>query len=433
MNNYSAISNYIVYDGKGITPKYVDRSSIIVLNQKCVSNHQIDYSLAQYTDDSQNILNSKFLRLGDIVINSTGTGTAGRSALVTYIPTGKKVITDSHILILRCASEDISACLSYQLYSREDLLMSFMTGSSGQSEFDKVRLFDLQLMVIDDPVKLKNNLSLLFNIDKKIQTNNEVNIKLEEIAKTIFDDWFVQFDFPNENGQPYKSSDRKMVWNDELKRKIPENWEVLSLSNLIYESKNGDWGSESISEESTKCFCIRGADINGLNGIENFNPPVRYIDKSHSNRLLKADDLIIEISGGSPTQSTGRMAHISQDVLARLDNKVVCSNFCKAISLNKTKLSYIISRYWARLYVSGTFFNHEGKTSGIKNLLFDQLAKDVKIALPTDENLINEYYELEKSIDKQKQNILVQNKELIKLRDWLLPMLMNGQVKVSDK
>lgn len=275
--------------------------------------------------------------------------------------------------------------------------------------------------------------SFLSKIDEKIELNNKINSELEKLAKTIYSYWLLQFEFPNENGKPYKSSGGKMVWSDKLKKEIPEGWKSSSLASLIHESKNGDWGSDIVSNGRTKCFCVRGADIDGLNGIENFNPPIRYIDETHNNRLLKPDDLIIEISGGSPIQSTGRMAHISSDVLTRLGNKVVCSNFCKAVSLITPKLSYVISRYWAHLYDSKVFFNHEGKTSGIKNLLFDQLSKDVTIAIPTDENLINKYYKFEENIDQQKQNNLQQNEELTKLRDWLLPMLMNGQIKVDGE
>jgi len=431
MTDYTKVGEHIVQEFKGITPKYVECSSIIVLNQKCIRNHEIDYSLSQYNDDKRDIQSSKFLKIGDILVNSTGTGTAGRCAYVSYIPKDKRVIVDSHMLVLRCASNDIAACISYQLYSVEDLLMSFMTGSSGQSEFDKVRLFDLRLRLPSNPKYLQNNLKLMFCIDKKIQANIEINNKLEQLANLIYDYWFTQFDFPDKNGKPYRSNGGKMIWNEEVKREIPERWDVISLKSLISKSKNGDWGKDIINEKSTKCFCIRGADINGLNGLESFKPPIRNIDKSHTDRHLKANDLIIEISGGSPTQSTGRMAHISQNVLTRMVYNVVCSNFCKAISLNKESLSYIVSRYWNRLYNSGVFFNYEGKTSGIKNLLFDQLVEDIKIVIPADEKLINDYFKFETVIDIQKQNNLMQNGELTKLRDWLLPILMNGQIRVA--
>lgn len=277
----------------------------------------------------------------------------------------------------------------------------------------------------------KNVATFISALDSKIELNKLINSEFELLLKTVFDYWFIQFDFPDENGKPYKSSKGKMLLNVDLKKVIPEGWKVSSLSSIIKESKNGDWGQDKMSEGYSKCFCIRGADINGLNGTESFRPPTRYINSSHTNRKLKADDLIIEISGGSPTQSTGRMAHISQDVLNRLNNNVVCSNFCKAISLKNNKLSYIISRYWTHLYDSNVFFNHEGKTSGIKNLLFDQLVRDVKIALPEDNVLVNNFYNLAENIDIQRQNNLAQNQQLVELRDWLLPMLMNGQVKIN--
>jgi len=358
----------------------------------------------------------------------------GKTAFVDILDDTEVAFGSSEFIVLRPKKSSDEKFLYYFAISPlfRKRAISSMEGTSGRKRVNEITLknYDFTLPIIEERKKIGDSLSL---IDEKIEINNKINANLEQLAQTIYHYWFIQFEFPDKNGKPYKSSGGKMVWNEALKRKIPEGWKALSLTSLIAESKNGDWGSESISEGSTRCFCIRGADINGLNGIENFSPPVRYIDKSHRNRQLKADDLIIEISGGSPAQSTGRMAHISHDVLARLNNTVVCSNFCKAISLKQTKLSYIVSRYWARLYDSNIFFNHEGKTSGIKNLLFDQLSKDVKIALPKDENLIDEYYEFEENIDKQKQNNLVQNEELAKLRDWLLPMLMNGQLKVGEE
>jgi len=301
-------------------------------------------------------------------------------------------------------------------------------GGTTFKEISKSSLEAMRIVLPDLPIQ-KSLSKVLALLDDKINLNNKINAELEAMAKQIYDYWFVQFDFPDSSGNPYKTSGGKMVWSKELQREIPKGWYVANLSSLMSASKNGDWGSEKSNDQTIKYFCIRGADIDGLNGIEEFEPQIRYIDKSHVDRQLNTDDLIIEISGGSPTQSTGRMAHISSYVLSRLDNKVICSNFCKAISLKNAKYSYVISRHWARLYDAGIFFNHEGKTSGIKNLLFDQLAKDVKIAIPHDD-LINTYYDFEESIDKQKQNSLRQNEELIKLRDWLLPMLMNGQVKV---
>ena len=100
MSNWKPISDFVIFSIKGITPKYVDNSSIIVLNQKCIRNGRIDYSLSQFTDDNKEISESKFVKRGDILINSTGVGTAGRCAFVDELPNNKRLITDSHILLL---------------------------------------------------------------------------------------------------------------------------------------------------------------------------------------------------------------------------------------------------------------------------------------------------------------------------------------------
>ena len=92
MNNWKKISDFITFSTKGITPKYVENSSIIVLNQKCIRNGVIDYSFSQFTDDTKQISETKFVKKGDILINSTGVGTAGRSAFVDELPTNKRLI-----------------------------------------------------------------------------------------------------------------------------------------------------------------------------------------------------------------------------------------------------------------------------------------------------------------------------------------------------
>jgi len=430
--NYVTLGEHVSSFNKGITPNYSkDATNTIVLNQKCIRGGRIDYSLSQYVSDEQKFSSQKKVEVGDILINSTGQGTAGRSAYVDSIPS-QTVVVDSHMLIVRLKDKKWAKMLAYCLYREEDLMLTLLTGSSGQGELSSDIVFNNLFFPFSVNFNLQFATQLLNTIDKKISLNNEMNGELDRIARLTYDYWFMQFDYPNDQGKPYKSTGGELVYSDQLKRDIPVGWKVVSLRDLMSVSKNGDWGQSEDSDGRIKAYCIRGADINGLNGLESFEPPTRYIEATHSSRLLKENDLIVEISGGSPVQSTGRMAHISGDVISRLQNSVVCSNFCKAISLKDTSQSYIVSHYWNRLYESGVFFNFEGKTSGIKNLMFDQLVEDVKIALPHDHKLVHAYYDFAAEIDSQKQINLVQNQELTHLRDWLLPMLMTGQVKMMD-
>lgn len=270
--------------------------------------------------------------------------------------------------------------------------------------------------------------SVLSALDDKIELNNKINAELEAMAKTIYDYWFVQFDFPDANGKPYRSSGGAMVYNETLKREIPEGWEVSVFNDWLQSTKTGDWGKESEEGNYTeRVYCVRGADINGLNGKGEVNAPQRYILENNIHKKLDSNDFIIEISGGSPTQSTARKAMITKEVLDRFDTDVICSNFCKAITLADESYAYNFQQEWQRLYDGKVFFGYEGKTSGIKNFLFDSFMASYHIVKPS-KNIVLQYYSLAKEIEKKRQSNLKQNQKLASLRDWLLPMLMNSQV-----
>lgn len=165
-------------------------------------------------------------------------------------------------------------------------------------------------------------------IDNKIDLNNRINAELEAMVKTLYDYWFVQFDFPDEKGKPYKTSGGKMIYSPVLHSEIPKDWEVNTLIDWISSDKTGDWGQECEKGNYTlKVNCIRGADINGLNGDGKVAAPLRYILSQNQHKLLQPFDFVIEISGGSPTQSTGRLTSITEEVLERFENPIICSNF----------------------------------------------------------------------------------------------------------
>jgi len=294
--------------------------------------------------------------------------------------------------------------------------------------FDSYYNLDILLPELPTQQKIASVLSVL---DSKIELNNRINAELEAMAKTLYDYWFVQFDFPDKNGKPYKTSGGKMVWNEELKRDIPEGWEVQKMAEWLDIDKSGDWGKEETEGNFTKqVICFRGADINGLNGLDELKPPVRWILEKNSFKILKSHDLIIEISGGSPTQSTGRLAFITDATIKRFEHPLICSNFCKPVSMRNKKLLYNFVYYWNSLYDNGIFFGYEGKTSGIKNLLLDSFISSYYTVVP-EEKIVEQFYDLMDNIQEKKQTTLAENQKLTELRDWLLPMLMNGQVKVN--
>jgi type I restriction enzyme S subunit len=320
-------------------------------------------------------------------------------------------------------------CFVYYLLNLLDF--SSLNSGSAQPSLNRNYLYPISINV-PNPSEQQRISKVLSDLDSKIELNNKINAELEAMAKLIYDYWFVQFDFPNAKGKPYKSSGGKMIWSEELKREVPQGWKVVKMADWIDSNKSGDWGNEEPEGNYTeKVTCIRGTDINGLNGLDELKPPIRYILEKNAFKFLKSHDIIIEISGGSPTQSTGRLAFITEATIKRFETPLICSNFCKPLSMKNEKLLYNFVYYWNSLYDNGVFFGYEGKTSGIKNLLLDSFINSYYTVVP-DDRIVNQFYDFMENIQNKKQTALAENQKLSELRDWLLPMLMNGQVKVGE-
>ena len=251
------------------------------------------------------------------------------------------------------------------------------------------------------------------------------NRNLEALAKQLYDYWFVQFDFPDENGKPYKSSGGKMVWNDDIQMSIPYGWDVCRLSDFIGKNNTGDWGTDEPSGNSIEIGCIRGADILSLNDL-----PKRYIKSNKVEKLLTEWDVVIEVSGGSPVQATGRSAYITPGVIKRNGGNISCSNFCHAFSFKDYRDSAYFFYVWNMFYDNGIMFNYEGKTSGIKNFMTDDFLANKWINAP--KTLIVKFYNVIKEIYAKIDANISENNSLVKQRDELLPLLMNGQVEVKQ-
>ena len=154
----------------------------------------------------------------------------------------------------------------------------------------------------------------------------------------------------------------------------------MKLTDIIELFIAGDWGNEHLSEETPNAvYCIRGADITPVS-IGDFDIiPLRYVsDKTLEEKTLHIGDMIIEKSGGSPTQSTGRISYISDALIAE-KGAVVCTNFCIAFRVKSGWNPYFVYLYWNHVYNNGVFFNFEGKTSGLKNLQLDNALKAIEI------------------------------------------------------
>lgn len=234
-----------------------------------------------------------------------------------------------------------------------------------------------------------------------------INKNLEQQAQAIFKSWFID--------APESSS-----------------WETGTFSDIIDTMIAGDWGKDSpIGNNTEMVYCIRGADIPDVKSGNKGKMPTRFIlPKNYVAKHLVAGDVVVEISGGSPTQSTGRIASISQSLLDRYDKGMVCTNFCKAMK-PKSGYSMFVYYYWQYLYDKNVFFLYENGTTGIKNLDISGFIETEPIILPPVE-LVEEFDAFCHSVFDVIFANGLQNEKLANMRDALLPKLMSGELDVSD-
>ncbi|MFS9304343.1 restriction endonuclease subunit S [Streptococcus mitis] len=343
--------------------------------------------IVDYVDDY--IFDGKY-----ILIAEDGENLKSNNKSICTLATGKYWV-NNHAHIIEGNDETNTDFLYYKLNSIS--FAPYITGSA-QPKLNKENLLNIELYIPsrEHQDKIAKVLTLL---DQKIQTNNQINQELEAMAKTLYDYWFVQFDFPDQNGNPYKSSGGKMVYSPELKREIPEGWGVEKLGDVAYLKAGGDKPSnisEIQSKETPFPIYSNGLDNKGLYG---------YTNKAtiHKKSLT--------------VSARGTIGYIQR----RFSSFFPIIRLISVTPKEEKMIGYIEN------FLKSIQFENSGSVQ--RQLTVPQIDK-LYILVPKNEVLkkyhsmtINYYFEVE--------NNEQQNQELIQLRDWLLPMLMNGQVKVE--
>jgi type I restriction enzyme S subunit len=263
---------------------------------------------------------------------------------------------------------------------------------------------------------------VLSSLDSKIELNNKINAELEAMAKTLYDYWFVQFDFPDKDGKPYKTSGGKMVWNDELKREIPDGWAVEELKKHITIERGISYKGTDIQDVGIPMVNLNSFYLDGRYKYEG----IKYFSGSVSDsKVIKTGDLMIA------TTDVTRNAYIigKSFILPDLyEGKVVAScdiaKVCISDELNKYYLDMLFNSDDYHRYIKGF-------ASGTLVLHLDTKGIEWYKAVIPPKYLLNKFADFKANIDAKKNVTLKENQTLSELRDWLLPMLMNGQVTVS--
>jgi len=246
------------------------------------------------------------------------------------------------------------------------------------------------------------------SISSKIELNNKINSELESMAKLIYDYWFVQFDFPDENGKPYKSSGGKMIYNGELKREIPEGWKVKEIQELAFCIMGQSPKGKSYNQDG-----IGTPLINGPADYENGGLKAKTFT-TEPTRLCKKDDMVLCIRA-----TIGNLVYSEKE-------------FCLGRGVAAVRpLSSELSEYvYYLLEREIEVFKVRATGSIIKGITKDDLVS-ANVPVPNNENIKSFSNIIKPYFDKIRLN-KIENNMLTELRDWLLPMLMNGQVKILD-
>lgn len=280
-------------------------------------------------------------------------------------------------------------------------------GQSAQPGLSVNTLSKIELKLPDKETQ-DSIFSLLFSLDKKIALNKQINARLEEMAKTLYDYWFVQFDFPDANGKPYKSSGGEMVFDETLKREIPKGWEVKSLNQVadIVMGQSPDGASYNLEQKGTIFF-------QGSTDFDWRFPNVRQYTTSPT-RFAQKGDILLSVRAPVGDLNISPFECCIGRGLAALRSK----------SGNNSFLFYVM-KYFKTVFERR---NTEGTTFG--SITKDDL-HSLKLVAPAD-NVLEKYNEIASKYDEMIFIRSQQNHQLTQLRDFLLPMLMNGQVSVEE-
>lgn len=277
---------------------------------------------------------------------------------------------------------------------------------------DFLKTVKITLPSLDNQRKL---ISVLKSIDKKLKTNNQINQELEAMAKTLYDYWFVQFDFPDQNGKPYKSSGGKMVYNQDLKREIPEGWGVEKIENIAQTGSGGTPKSTNVSYYSNgEIPWINSGELEQTVITSTSNFITEEGLNNSSAKLFPSGTILVAMYGAT----AGKVSFLTFEAST---NQAIC-----AITLTDIRMRYYLKNVIEDLYQ----YLVKLSTGSARDNLSQDMIKNIKVVIPSND-ILDRFYDFSNNIIKEITKKQQENEQLTQLREWLLPMLMNGQVKVE--
>ncbi len=408
------------YKGFFDSLKYLDTSSV-------TRGRFDEFQVLDLTKDVVPSRAQRAVKNGTIVISTV------RPNLEHYgyfeMPDDNVIVSSGFVTIDAKTDKVDSRYLYYVLTSPRTiayLISISSTAVSSYPSFNPEDLANFEVEVEEDISKQIEIAKILSEIDASISNNNTICSELEAMAKLLYNYWFVQFDFPDENGKPYKSSGGKMVWNEELKREIPEGWEIWQMGEHMTSARGVSYSTSNLVENGVPMLNLASFspdDIYKAEGIKYF------AGQYEQSKVLQPYELIM-----CNTQQTA--LDPSKDIIGHcllvpdiFDGDIISSHHVNHLVFDCDYLNYLVygesKTVWFHKYMAGL-------SSGTNILGMDMSGVyKYKMVMPP-QNVLGKFADMIHSVEARKNIILKENQELASLRDFLLPMLMNGQVFIRQ-
>jgi len=325
----------------------------------------------------------------------------------------------------------------YCYYLLKSIDFKSMNAGSGVPTLNRNHLHPMH--VCKAPVAAQRNIAdLLGGIDDRITLLRETNTTLEAIAQALFKSWFVDFDpvHAKMQGRAPEGMDEATaaLFPDSFEESelgaVPKGWKLVPFGQLLSHTIGGDWGSDVADEKNdTRVAIIRGTDIPDLQTNARSRAPVRYTSqKKLAGRKLEDGDLLLEVSGGSKDQPTGRSLFISAALLSQFDCPVEPASFCRLLRPVNKEVGVLLAQHLTFIYAQGKTWEYQNQSTGIANFQTTHFLETELVACPSDD-VLKAFAETVQPLIARSH--LTQIQELASLRDVLLPRLISGHLLIN--
>jgi len=423
---YKKLGDLTLVITKGTTPttlkkKFTDSGiNFIKVESITDSGDFVDTKFSYIDEETNLILSRSILTENDILFSIAGS--IGRTAIVKrrILPAN----TNQALAIIRPNSD-----LVFPIYLRHYLsnkkYVNDIRGNVVQSVQANLSLSELSNSIINLPPlpEQKAIAKVLSDLDDKIELNNEMNKTLEEIGQSLFKRWFIDFEFPDANGNPYRSSGGDMVFSEELGKEIPKGWEVDKLGNHVNLVKGVSYRSEELTESENALVTLKSIDRKGNFKIDGLK---EYVGKYKDEQILFSGDIVV-----AHTDLTQKADVLGNPAIVREVSKYEKLIASLDLVIVRPKNEYINRPFIYHLLKTNAFHNHAiGYANGTTVLHLNHKAiPDFEFVVPSF-TIIKNFGENINQITLKLQDNELQSECLAQIRDFILPKLMSGEIRV---